>query len=157
MRRPSRTSWFAAGIYKKLAVLFPGELFKHLEVIVEIIVHNYDAVILFKLLLQSFGIGDTLAGGACELILGVCPSYVFLQQGRHYYRLVETVVRKVHDHVAEIVAEVFLLQCGVGESESKGDASVIESLYDASYEVLVTDSALSSSAVPYGRREHTVE
>lgn len=49
MRRSSRTSRFAAGIYKKLAVGFSRKLFKNLEIIVEIIIDNNDAVVLFKL------------------------------------------------------------------------------------------------------------
>ena len=52
---------------------------------------------------------------------------------------------------------MFFLQSGIGESKAQGDATIVESLDNALYEGLIDNTALSSSAVPYGRRENTVE
>ena len=67
-----------AGIYQYLALFLVGYLFKSLEVIVEVIVDNDDVVIPFELLVKLFGVGDALAGGACELVVRVVLSDVVL-------------------------------------------------------------------------------
>ena len=108
-----------------------------------------DAVILSQFLLQLYRVGDPLAGGACELVFRVVVADIVLQYGRHNDTFVHAVVCHGHDHIAEVIAEVLLFQCGICKCKAERYASVVESLDDAFHEVLVNNASLSSSAVPY--------
>ena len=82
---------------------------------------------------------------------------IVLQQRRHNDSFIEAVICHCHDHVAELVAEVLFFKCGIGKCKSERYTSVIEGFYDGLDEGLVANSSLSSAAVPYRRREHSVE
>ena len=70
----SGTSGLTAGIYQELYVLFSGELFKDVELVVEVIVYNDDMVVLFQLCKESlFGV-KALAGGGGQLELWIVPA-----------------------------------------------------------------------------------
>ena len=145
----ARAAGLAAGIYEKLAVLLAWELFEDIEIVVEVVIDNDDAVVLAELLIELIGVGDTLAGRACELVLRVVFADIVLEKRGHDYCLVEPVICEVHDHIAERVGEVFFLESGVSEGESQGDTALIEGLEHLFDEGAVTDAALSASAVPY--------
>ena len=63
----------------------------------------------------------------------------------------------MHYRIAEFIAEVLLFEHRVREGEAKRDTAVVEILYNGFNEVFVALSVLEASAVPYCRRESTVD
>ena len=114
-----------------------GKLFEDIELVVEVVIHHHYAVILFQLLSQSFAVVKALAGGACQLEIGVGLADIVLQNGGYHDSLVEAVICKAHDHVAELVAEVLLFQSRICECEADGYAPVVERLQHHLHEFLV--------------------
>ena len=150
-------SGVAAGVYQYLTLFLVWYLFEDIELVVKVVIENDYVVILFHFLIHLIGIGDTLAGRACKLEIGVVLADIVLQQGRIDDTFVKTVICNVHHEIAELVAEVFLFELGVSESKAEGYALAVEILCNALYEFLCAGAALEASAVPYGRREHSVE
>ena len=74
----ARTSGFTAGIYEKLTVLFARKLLKHLEVVIKVIVNDNDAVVLTEFFIELIGVGNTLAGRACKLVIRVILADIVL-------------------------------------------------------------------------------
>ena len=93
----------AAGVCEYLYLLLVRQLFKHFPVIVEVVVENDYVIVLFKFLCGHIRVGDTLAGRACQLIVGVCPADIVLKERRIHDSLIETVICKAHYHVTERV------------------------------------------------------
>ena len=56
------TGGIAAGVYKYLAFLLVRYLFEDIELVVEVVINNYDMVILSDLFIELVGIGYSLAG-----------------------------------------------------------------------------------------------
>ena len=54
----SFAGWVTTGIYKYLALILIGNLFKYIEFVVEVIVDNNDMIILFDLRIKRIGVGD---------------------------------------------------------------------------------------------------
>ena len=64
--RPALAGRVTAGIHEYLQLFLIRKLSEHVKLIVEVVVKNDYIVVLFKLLRGLFGVGDTLAGRACD-------------------------------------------------------------------------------------------
>ena len=150
------TAGVAAGVYQQLALFLIGDLFEYIEFIVKVIIYHNYMIILFDLSIQRIGVGDALAGGACELIVRIVLSYVFFKQWRENDSLIQTVIRKLHDHIAEAVIQVLFLKHGISKSKPKRDTSLVKGAYDLLYKRGITVTAAHTASVPQRRREAAV-
>ena len=85
----------AAGIDEKLRLFLVGELFKNIKIVVEIIVQNYEGVVLFHLCGKLVKVLYLLAGGAGYGHIGELVSDVVLQHGGEHDSFVHAVVRSL--------------------------------------------------------------
>ena len=154
--RPALAGRVTAGIHEYLQLFLIRKLSEHVKLIVEVVVKNDYIVVLFKLLRGLFGVGDTLAGRACDLIVRVLLSDIVLKERRIHDNSVHAVIGCLHDHIAERVAEVLLFKRRICKGKAQRYALRIESLNRLPYKTLVAFSTDNSAAVPQRRRKRTV-